>query len=76
MLGFHDLTLVDIGLGVVGCLILLVEDGILCGASSAAQAGIRVLGDVLVGLLGCLSTTTLDGLGNVVNGVLKVVVSI
>lgn len=61
----------DIGLGVVGCLILLVDNGILCSGSSAAQASIRVLGDMLVGLLGCLSTTALDGLRDVVDGVLS-----
>lgn len=61
----------DISLGVVGCLILLVDNGILCGASSAAQASIRVLGDMFVGLLRCLSTTALDSLRDVVDGVLR-----
>lgn len=48
---FDNLTFVDIGLGVVGCLVLLVDNGILCSGSSATQASIRVLGDMLVGLL-------------------------
>lgn len=65
-----SLTLVDIGLGVVGNLVLLVEDGILSGAGAGAQAGIVVLSDVLVGLLGSLGTGALDGLGDVVGGVL------
>lgn len=60
----------DIGLSLVGLLVLLVDDSVLGGAGTAAEAGIRVLGDTLVGLLGCGSTATLDGLGNVVNGVL------
>jgi len=57
---------VDISLGVVGSLVLLVDDGILCGGSTGAQAGIGVLGDVLVGLLGSLGTGALDGLRDVV----------
>ena len=72
----YSLTLVDISLGVVRCLVLLVDNGILCGGSTAAKAGIRVLGDVLVGLLGCLGTTALDGLSDVVNGVLVSDISI
>lgn len=38
-------TLVDISLGVVGSLVLLVDDGILGGSGTAAQAGIAVLRD-------------------------------
>lgn len=63
-------TLVDISLGVVGSLVLLVNGGILCGSGAGAQACVRVLGDLLVGLLGSLSTGTLDGLSDVVAGVL------
>lgn len=61
----------DIGLGVVGLLVLLVEDSILGSAGAGADLGIVVLGDLLVGLLGSLSTGALDGLGNVVGGVLE-----
>lgn len=62
--------LVNISLGLVGGLVEFVSDGILCGSGAGAQAGIVVLGDLLVGLLGSLRTGTLDGLGNVVGGVL------
>jgi len=62
--------LVDISLGVVGGLILLVDNSILSRTGTGAQGGIRVLGNALVGLLGCLGTTTLDGLRDVVGGVL------
>ena len=59
-----------VGLGVVGDLVLLVDDGILGGAGASAQAGVAVLGDVLVGLLGSLSSSALNGLSDVVNGLL------
>lgn len=68
--GTLKLTLVDISLGVVGGLVLLVDDGILGGSSTAAQACVVVLGDVLVGLLGSFGTCAVDGLGHVVCGVL------
>jgi hypothetical protein len=61
---------VDIGLGVVGELVLLVDNGILSGAGTGGDLGIIVLSDVLVGLLGSLSASALDGLGDVVGGVL------
>jgi hypothetical protein len=61
---------VDIGLGVVALLVLLVNDGILGGAGTGADVGVAVLGDVLVGLLGSLGAGALDGLGDVVGGVL------
>lgn len=54
----------------MGLLVLLVDNSVLGGSSTAGDAGIRVLGDVLVGFLGCSSTTALDGLRDVVNGVL------
>jgi hypothetical protein len=60
---------------VVGGLVELVSDGILCCGCAAAEAGIRVLGDLLVGLLGCSGTSALDGLGHVVCGVPVDVVS-
>lgn len=65
-----ELTLVGVGLGVVGDLVLLVDDGVLGGASAGADAGVVVLGDVLVGLLGSSGTGALDGLRDVVGGVL------
>ena len=64
-------TLVDISLGVVGGLVLLVEDGVLGGGGTAADACVAVLGDVLVDLLGCLGPGALDGLRDVVCGVLS-----
>jgi len=53
-------TLVDISLGIVVGLVQLVSNGILGSSCSAAQAGIGVLGDTLVGLLGSGGTSTLD----------------
>jgi hypothetical protein len=61
---------VDISLGVVGELVLLVNNGILGGAGTGGDLGIVVLSDVLVGLLGSLSASALDGLGDVVGSVL------
>jgi len=61
---------VGLSLGVVGLLVELVSDRVLCGGGAGAQAGITVLGDLLVGLVGSLGTGALDGLGNVVCGVL------
>jgi hypothetical protein len=51
-------------------LVLLVDNSVLGGGGARGEAGVAVLGDVLVGLLGGGSTATLDGLGNVVGGVL------
>jgi hypothetical protein len=61
---------VDIGLGVVGELVLLVGNGILSGAGTSGDLGIVVLSDILVCLLGSLSASALNGLGDVVGGVL------
>lgn len=61
----------DISLGVVAGLVELVSNGILCGSGAGAEAGIVVLGNLLVGLLGSLGTGALDRLGNVVGGVLE-----
>jgi hypothetical protein len=66
----YPLTLVEIGLDIVGLLVLLVNNGVLGSRGTSAQLGIVILGDVLVGLLGGLSTGALDGLGDVVCGVL------
>jgi len=61
---------VDISLGVVDMLVLLVTDGIDGGAGTGVEAGIGVLGDLLVGLLGSGGTGTLNGLRDVVGGLL------
>lgn len=71
--GCVSLTLVDIGLGVVGDFVLLVTDSINGSVGTSAQLGIGVLGDLLVDLLGGSGTGALDGLGDVVDGVLEVV---
>ena len=67
-------TLVDISLGVVRGLILLVNDSVLCSGGSGREGCVVVLGDGLVGLLGCLSSGTLDGLRDVVCGVLEEII--
>lgn len=64
------LTLVDIRLGIVRLLVLLVDDRILSSAGPGAQLGVVALGYLLVRLLRSLSAGALDGLGNVVGGVL------
>lgn len=61
----------DISLSVVGSLVLLVDDGVLGGSGTARKACVVVLGDLLVGLLGCLSTSSLNSLGDVVCGILE-----
>jgi hypothetical protein len=66
----RKLTLVDISLGVVGNLILLVEEGILSSAGAGGDLCVVALSDVLVGLLGSLGTGALDGLSDVVGGLL------
>jgi len=68
--GVESITLVDIGLGIVRLLVLLVDNSILGSGGSAGQACVVVLGDGLVGLLGGLSSTALDGLRDVVGGIL------
>ena len=65
----------DIGLGIVGVLVLLVTKGIDSGVGTSAQLGVGVLGDVLVGLLRGSSTGALDRLGDVVDSVLSVDIS-
>lgn len=65
------LTLVDIGLGVVGHLILLIDEGVLGSGGASRELGFVALRDVLVGLLGGLGTSTLDGLSDVVGGLLE-----
>jgi hypothetical protein len=68
----NRLTLVDVGLGVVGHFVLLVDQSILGSGGTSADAGIVVLGDLLVGLLGSLSSGALDSLADVLSGVLNV----
>jgi len=60
---------VHISLSVVLLLIGLVGDGITGGLGSGAEAGVGILCNVLVGLLGSSGTGALDGLGHVVGGV-------
>ena len=62
--------LVDVGVGVVLLLVDLVANGILGGGGTAAEGGVVVLGDLLVGLLGSGRASALDGLRDVVGGVL------
>lgn len=66
----YELTLVNIGLNIVRLLILLVDKSILRSGGTSAQLGIVILCDLLVGLLGSLSASSLHGLGNIVGGVL------
>lgn len=60
----------NIGLCVVSELVLLVKNSILGSGRTGGDVGIVVLGDLLVGLLGGSGAGALDGLGNVVGGVL------
>lgn len=71
LLGRVKRTLVGISLSVVGGLVELVSDGILCGGGAVGKACVAILGDVLVDLLGSFGTGALDGLRNVVCGVLE-----
>jgi hypothetical protein len=61
---------VDIGLSVMGKLVLLVEDCVLGSTGAGRDIGIAALSDALVGLLGSLSSSALDGLSDVVGGLL------
>lgn len=63
-------TLVGISLGVMSCLVDLVADGILSSCEAGPDACVVVLGNLFVGFLGSLSSTSFDGLGGVVGGVL------
>lgn len=54
----------------MGLLVLLVNKGILGSAGTGAQLSVVILGDLLVGLLGSLGTGALDGLRDVVGGLL------
>lgn len=64
-------TLVAVSLDIVGLLVLLVTDGVDGSVGTGAQLRIGVLGDILVGLLVGGGTGALDGLGDVVGGVLE-----
>lgn len=61
-----------LGLSVVHLLILLVNNGVLGCLRASTDAGVGVFGDVLVGLLGALVGAALNGLRDVVCGVLKI----
>lgn len=61
----------DISLGVVGKLVLLINESVLGSRGAGGDLGIVILSDLLVGLLGGLGTSALDGLGDVVGGVLR-----
>lgn len=66
-----ELTLVGLGLSVVHLLILLVDNGVLGCLCAGTEAGVGIFGDVLVGVLGALVGTALDGLRDVVCSVLN-----
>lgn len=53
------------------CLVLFVDGSILGGTCAGTEACIGIFGNVLVCLLGALVGGTLDGLGDVVCGVLS-----
>jgi hypothetical protein len=63
-------TFVGVSLDIMGRLVLLVDGGILGGSGSRPKACVGILRDVLVCLLGCSGASSLDGLRNVVCGVL------
>lgn len=60
----------DISLGVVNELVLLVEEGVLGRSSTGGEVGVVVLCNLLVDLLGGAGSSALDGLADVVDGVL------
>jgi hypothetical protein len=63
-------TLVDIGLSIMDLLVLLVEESVLGSGGTGGEVGVVVLGDFLVDLLGGGGSGALNGLGDVVDGVL------
>lgn len=66
------LTLVGVSLGVVHGLILLVDSRVFGCTCAGPEACVGVLGDILVCLLGAFVGSALNGLGDVVCGVLKI----
>ncbi len=60
----------DISLNLVGLLVLLVEKGVLGSSDTRGNVGVVVLGDLLVDLLRGSGSGALDGLADVVDGVL------
>lgn len=64
-------TLIGVSLGVVYRLVLFVDSGVLGSTCAGAEASIGIFGDVLVCFLGALVGRALDGLGDVVCGVLR-----
>lgn len=69
------LTLVGVGLGIVHGLVLLVESCVLGCTCAGPEACVGVLSNVLVCLLSTFVGGALDGLGDVVCGVLIILVS-
>jgi len=65
--------LVDIGSAVVLLLVDLVTDGVLGGGGTGAEGGVAVLGNLLVALLGGSGESALNGLRDVVGGVVDLV---
>jgi hypothetical protein len=64
---------VCLGADVVLLLVNLVAESILASAQASADIGVVVLGNLLVGLLGTSVHGALDGLGDVVGGVVDLV---
>lgn len=52
----------DISLSIVGRLVLLIDKSVLASSQAGREGCIVVLGDRLVGFLGCLGAGALDGL--------------
>jgi len=65
--------LVEVSRLVVLLLVELVTDGILGSGGTSAEGSVRVLGNGLVGLLGASAGGALDGVSDVVGGVLDVI---
>ena len=65
--------LVNIGSAVVLLLVHLVTDGVLGSGGAGADGGVAVLGNLLVGLLGGGGESALNGLRDVVGGVVDLV---
>jgi hypothetical protein len=65
-----DVLLVDLSLVVVAGLLDLVAEGVLGGGDTSANGGLSVLGNLLVDLLAGARSGSLDGLRDVVGGLL------
>jgi len=62
--------LVGLSMSIMLLLVGLVRDSVTSGLEASANAGVGILGDVLVGLLGSTRGSTLDLVRDVVGGVL------